>query len=239
MARTLLTNNRWVTSLADPAGVAAASAGNNYSNDGLVMLRVVNAKANANAIATLTMSGTVSSGSYDLYVKDALGVVYKAAGISYAAINTAIQSAVYAAAQPNGNTLATDYPSAVVTIGGGPLAVGTVATITFSGASGLGAGGLASTPVEVTADGTSLVGSGATLAATMTTKGTGIQVLTAEIPLTYQGIQIPFKRYLIPGNSAVSWVGPLAPGTYNQADGSVWLDFDDYTQFTLTAFHVG
>jgi hypothetical protein len=65
------------------------------------------------------------------------------------------------------------------------------------------------------------------------TVGTGC-VVTVDTPGTVDGNAIANKTYTL-GTNAERHIGPFPPNVYNQADGSVYLDFDSVTSVTLSA----
>jgi hypothetical protein len=65
------------------------------------------------------------------------------------------------------------------------------------------------------------------------TGGTGC-VVTAQTPGTVDGLAVADRTWTI-GTSAERHIGPFPPNVYNQADGSVYLDFDSVTSVTLSA----
>jgi hypothetical protein len=65
------------------------------------------------------------------------------------------------------------------------------------------------------------------------TVGTGC-VVTVSTPGTVDGLAIADKTYTL-GTNAERHIGPFPPNVYNQADGSVYLDFDSVTSVTLSA----
>lgn len=233
MARVKLAPIAWVVgtpSLADPAGTAANNGGNSFPNTGSMVLRIANSKASANAVATISVGGVVSGGTYVLHI-EIFGVVYTTAAIADNAGTSAVATAVLAATQANGNTLSTDFPSATCVGAGTALPTGPM-TLTFGGAGVGPGGGLQRTPISVTVDSTSLTGGGGYTSA-MTTAGTGAGVVTVETPA---GSSAAWKKFYLAGANAVTWLGPFNQQTYNQADQTISVDYDDYTLYTVTAF---
>jgi hypothetical protein len=59
-------------------------------------------------------------------------------------------------------------------------------------------------------------------------------VVTVDTPGTVDGLAIGNKTYNI-GTSSERMIGPFPPNVYNQADGSVYIDFDVVTGASIAA----
>lgn len=66
------------------------------------------------------------------------------------------------------------------------------------------------------------------------TGGTGATV-TVQTPGTVDGNAIADKSYVL-GTNTERMIGPFPPSVYNQADGSVYIDFSSVTTVTIGAF---
>jgi hypothetical protein len=65
------------------------------------------------------------------------------------------------------------------------------------------------------------------------TGGTGC-VVTIQTPGTVDGLAVPDRTITI-GTNSERMIGPFPPGVYNQADGSIYIDFDSVTTVTIAA----
>lgn len=81
-------------------------------------------------------------------------------------------------------------------------------------------------------DGHSLPNSGSEVVH-VKTGGTGCTV-TVPIPTLVDGQAVASKSYVI-GVASERMIGPFPPGTYNQADSSVHLNFDSVATVTIAA----
>lgn len=88
------------------------------------------------------------------------------------------------------------------------------------------------TPAYVTPDaaGSSFANSGQEMLH-VKTGGTGATV-TIPIPSTVDGQAVASKSYVL-GTNTERMIGPFPPGTYNQADGSVYVDYSSITTVTV------
>lgn len=81
------------------------------------------------------------------------------------------------------------------------------------------------------------VNDGRTLISVLKTGGAGI--LTFKTPGTVDGQDIA-EQVVTPGVHATqnTLIGPFPPSIYNQSDGTVHIDLDDETTFSLGAFRL-
>jgi hypothetical protein len=59
-------------------------------------------------------------------------------------------------------------------------------------------------------------------------------VVTIQTPVAVDGLAVA-ERTISIGTSSERMIGPFPPGTYNQADGSVYIDLDVVTGVTIAA----
>jgi hypothetical protein len=234
MAHTELSLNHITSAgLADPSGTTGVVGGFKFQNDGTSFLRIVNSPTTHSAVCTISLgAATPAGGTYTLKVT-IFGKHYTTAAIAYGALKAVIATDVLAATEDvTGNTLSTDYPAATCVGGGTDLPTGPV-TLTFGGA---GVTGLATTPLVVTIDCTSVTGGSYSTA--MTTPGVGVGQLTVEVPSGSQG-----KNLVVPIPTGTTWFGAFSTSLYNQPLGStdpgeIYVDFDaQYANYTVSAFH--
>lgn len=93
------------------------------------------------------------------------------------------------------------------------------------------------TPSYVTPDvaGSSILNTGSEMFH-VKTGGTGATV-TVPIPVLVDGKAVASQSYVL-GTNTERMIGPFPPAIYNQADGSVYIDYSSITTVTAAAFKV-
>lgn len=86
------------------------------------------------------------------------------------------------------------------------------------------------------ADGHSIANDGRVFQHIKNGSGSSINV-TAQTPATVDGLAVAERVVAIPAGEE-RMIGPFQPGIYNQADGSVYIDYSAVTTVTVATFRL-
>lgn len=96
--------------------------------------------------------------------------------------------------------------------------------------------GVTQTLTAVNADGNNFNNNGATLVV-IANGYTGTITATFQTPRTIDGLAVADKEIAVPAGTTFM-AGPFGSNTFNQADGTVYVDFTETTSVTFGAFYL-